>query len=302
MKPVAYIHGLSLNYGGEDESALLRRCRPDLAPACLLSAGLDLKQALPGVNLRRASPMVRKALAAACRALHAGGVATPVPAADAPGLGLYIGTSYGDSGACFAFLNTIIDDGAHLASPTLFSHSVSNVFCGMLSILLNIQGPCCTVSQFGLSFAGALQAAMGDLACGRLAWALVGAVEERSPELDLLYAGGKEQAGTVSGGKPPEQDCAVFFLLGSQAPDDRKSLGLSLSWRGLNPHPFEAGAEEFSSSYEEKPYVAHPAGQALDTALAAMALCASPGSGVSRCSHYESRWGRGADILVITGR
>ena len=109
------------------------------------------------------------------------------------------------------FMDSILDNGPQLSSPTAFSHAVNNVGAGLLSLLLGIRGPCCTLSQFGLSFAGALTAAETLLASGRVEHVLAGAVDE----LDKRFSRCCPQQHVP--GLVPTQG-AVFFCLTSRRP------------------------------------------------------------------------------------
>ena len=242
----------------------------------------DLNELLPGLNLRRVSAASRLALLAAGRALLAAGLVLPLPQAVAPRCGLYIGTAFGASESTMAFMDSILEGGAALASPTHFSHSVSNVFCGMLSAYLNIQGPACTVCQFGLSFAGAMQTACQALESGVVDLALAGSVEQHSQGLDDSAAAGRAGQFAV-----PEQDSAVFFVLSRQKRPG--SLVLSgLQWRAaqLAEEALPAGmlriggrAGKAQAQDLLRPYAGELQEQALDLAVACHLLDDRTGCG-----------------------
>lgn len=259
-----YVKGLGLYHGGKDDMGNL----PPLA------------EILPGVNLRRVSAVGRLALGSAARALGGSGLAVPLDENKAPKVGLYIGSSLGAAGSSFAFMDSILDGGAQLASPTHFSHSVNNVFCGFLSLHLNIQGPSCTVCQFGLSFAGAVQGALDALAAGAVDLALVGAVEECCPPMALARQ--RVQAAAP----PPELDCAAFFLLSRESAD---------AWAQIAPPEWECGPRPGDAS----PYRAHPAGQALDLAAALLSIKAGEIKSAAECRRTDEKRALGAVLKLF---
>ncbi len=125
-------------------------------------------------TVRRLDRYSRLALLAGRLALEDAGLSdTPQP-----GLAVIVASGYGAAATTFAFLDSGLDDGDALASPTLFSHSVHNAAAAQLAILLGATGPCLTVSQFDLSFASALLSACLWLHEGRVERALVGGVDE----------------------------------------------------------------------------------------------------------------------------
>lgn len=131
--------------------------------------------------LRRVPPYARYGLLAALQALEQAGWTQ----AHAPQTTLALGTAY--SGVCMSmdFMDSMLDQGPRLSSPTAFSHAVNNMGAGLISLLLGLRGSCQTVSQFGLSFAGAVQAAALALCSGRTDRALVGALDETDPRFTL---------------------------------------------------------------------------------------------------------------------
>ena len=131
--------------------------------------------------LRRVPHYARYGLLAALRALREAGWNRD----DARQTMLALGTAH--SGTCMSmdFMDSLLDQGPRLSSPTAFSHAVNNMGAGLISLLLQVRGPCQTISQFGLSFAGALHAAALALHSGRARRALVGAVDETDPRFAL---------------------------------------------------------------------------------------------------------------------
>jgi hypothetical protein len=247
------------------------------APALLTSlesieAG-DISAYLPPGQVRRISKTGRTALAAACRAVV--DARFPVPFAEdlAPKVGLYIGTAFGVIDSNFLFMDSICEYGAQLASPTHFSHSVNNAYCGFLSMKLNIQGPSCTVCQFGLSFAGALQAALPALSSRSVDLALVGAVEQA---YDGLCALRKDPPAAEGQAGLRKHSCTVFFVI-SREPDPRYPKISCPVWRHPRPVRPDNGLVGGGFQGERHLYAGHMAEQALDLAAACAAYAAGSG-------------------------
>ena len=164
----------------------------------------ELTDILPMRACRRVPYVARVALMAASRALAA---AKLHPAQ--VDLGIACGTAFSSIQTGLDFMDSILDNSPRLSSPTAFSYSVSNMAAGMLSMLLGVRGPTLTVTQFSLSFAGALTSASAMIADERSEYVLVGAFEEHDTRFDhtMAYAGSPQY---------PEAEGAVFFVLGKQ--------------------------------------------------------------------------------------
>jgi 3-oxoacyl-[acyl-carrier-protein] synthase II len=93
-------------------------------------------------------------------------------------MGIIVASGYGPSRTTLGFLDTFINDGDSLSSPTYFSNSVQNAAVANISMLMNITGPGLTVSQFEMSVPSALIAAKNWLEEGRVDSVLFGAVDE----------------------------------------------------------------------------------------------------------------------------
>ncbi len=92
--------------------------------------------------------------------------------------GLIVASAYGASATTFSFLDSVINDGDVLASPTLFSNSVHNAAAAHIAKYLNITGPNLSLTQGHLSVPMALITAAHWLTEGRVDAVLCGAVDE----------------------------------------------------------------------------------------------------------------------------
>lgn len=276
--------GLGLKHHGRGQSELLEAFvsgRPlrDIAPVPLP----EFSEGLVGLNLRRVPSACRSALQVALLALKNAGIKAPLEKNVAEKTGVYIASAHGAVDNSLAFLDSILDYGPALASPTAFSFSVNNAFAGLLSIYLNIQGPSNTSTQFGQSFAGALQAAGSALVAGSIDYALLGVVEEAAPQLQDIYAAAVPEANSLwDYAKPPQGESAIFFLLASSGRKPGVAISLPV-WRAGDAARFEpdllfhSGAPQAAKPGENilncrELYGSTPAAQALDAALAAVML------------------------------
>lgn len=167
----------------------------EFAGQCEPAALKELAARLPGFPLRRVPRLAKIALRAALEAPD-----SPPPAKCA----LIISASHGSSAGTFEFLDSILQDGAALASPTAFSHSVTNMTAAFLSHALSITGPCLTITQPSLG--PALEAAAALLTTGQVEGVLWGIVDEGSQVM--------EEVRSRAGLEPWRlNDGAVFFRL-----------------------------------------------------------------------------------------
>lgn len=213
-----YVNGLGLGHPSGSLAELLSAFSGNVSAEA--APRLTFKELMPGVSLRRVPRSARLALEAASLALRDAWLPARFDDAAAPRAGVFTGSAHGSVEASFGFMDSVIDFGPKLSSPTAFSLSVNNVFTGMLSLYLNTRGPGYTSCQFGASFAGALAAATGSLLAEGCDVALVGAVEESAPLLEEVYRLGLDER--MPGGEPsgsagwehPATECAAFFVLG----------------------------------------------------------------------------------------
>ena len=142
--------------------------------AVFLADTVKLDDFLSKKALRRVDHFSKMALLGSYLALEDAGQLE----GDRQRMGMIIATGYGASRTTFAFLDSFINDGDQLSSPTHFSNSVHNAALAQVSMLLNITGPGLTVSQFEMSVPSALFTAGHWLEQGRVDSVLFGAVDE----------------------------------------------------------------------------------------------------------------------------
>ena len=256
--------------------------------------------------LRRVPRYARMGLLAALRALRAAHWHKDAHQAHERngGTALVIGSAWGSVEMSMDFMDSLLEQGPRLSSPTAFSHAVNNMGAGLLSLLLQTRGACQTVSQFELSFAGALQAASLELASGRAQRVLVGALEETDPR----FARSCPEAASL---QPFAHEGAVFLCL-EQAPEagqDRGEHGaahLRLRWQDQEESlPLRdktalllSGAARHEQGVRlEHHYGRGPLGQALDLCVALQGVTAAPAwTFVCRCRDHAC--GRNVDLEV----
>jgi 3-oxoacyl-[acyl-carrier-protein] synthase II len=176
-------------------------------------------------SLRRIDHFSQMAILGAYLALQDAGMHS----LNGKGTGLVVCSGYGASHTTFSFLDSIINDGDACASPTLFSNSVQNSAAGHISILLELAGPCLTVSQFEMSVPSALLSACLWLNENRVDQVLFGAVDEYC---DVLYYClqrffGKNVNGIITPLSTDMQSAipgegSAFFLLSNERTDSSK--------------------------------------------------------------------------------
>ncbi|MBU8910358.1 MAG: beta-ketoacyl synthase chain length factor, partial [Desulfobacterales bacterium] len=129
-----------------------------------------LSDYLPKKSLRRIDHFSRIALLSAGKAIK--DIDPSLFAKD--NTGVIIATGFGALQTTFAFLDSYIEKGDKLASPTHFSNSVHNAAAAHISICYGITGPNLTISQFDMSFFSALTTAVAWLRTEKVDTVLLG--------------------------------------------------------------------------------------------------------------------------------
>jgi len=150
-------------------------------------------------QLRRMDNLSKTALYAATKTLDDIGIDLKKEKED---IGLIISTGRGPIKQTCDFMDSIISDSDVLASPMAFSQSVHNAIETSITMLLNLRGPCLTISQGGDSFASAAVTAKSWLLSGRCKYVLLGAADEEHTVISQEYEN-----------RILKKECAAFFLL-----------------------------------------------------------------------------------------
>ncbi len=170
-------------------------------------------------KIRRSDKFSKMAVLAAADALTEGGILHM----DNNRLGVILATAFGPQVTTFDFLDGLLDYGEANVSPTTFSNSVHNAAASYIARVLDIHGPCLTVTQFCFSFQSALLMAKVWLDEGRCDYCLVGAVDQYGEVLGYIQNNKLSQAsdGKIKpfNFKPTHQvpgEGAAFFLVGRE--------------------------------------------------------------------------------------
>ena len=143
-----------------------------------------LKEFISPRKMRRVNKYSKLAVLAAYLALQDAGLDIPPHHSN---MAVIVASGYGASTTTFKFLDDIIQEGDEFASPTQFSNSVHSSAASHITILLQIKGPCLTVTQFGMSSVAALFNAQTWLREKRVDAVLLGGVDEINPVLLYCY-------------------------------------------------------------------------------------------------------------------
>jgi 3-oxoacyl-[acyl-carrier-protein] synthase II len=145
----------------------------------------SLSDYVPKRNLRRIDHYSKMALLGSYLALEDAGI---IDGNHRKNLGVIIASGYGSTRTIFSFLDSVMDDGDALASPTHFSHSVHNAAAAHVAMKLKAMGPNLTISQFEMSMPIAFLTALHWLATNRVDTILVGGVDEYCNVIGYCHA------------------------------------------------------------------------------------------------------------------
>ena len=133
-------------------------------------------------KLRRAEQISKNVLLCAFRALEQAQIKDSSQA----DFGISLAMGAGALESTLKFVDSIIEDGDELSSPTAFASSVHNSTALFLSLFLNIHGPCVVTGQLDASFAAALLTAQQLLAKQMCQNVLVAVTEDINPLLTAV--------------------------------------------------------------------------------------------------------------------
>ena len=255
-----------------------------------------------GAVARRMNRFAKLAVLGASLALEDAGWEIPLRRND---IGLVLASGYGASRSTFDFLDSMIEGEGQYPSPTLFSNSVHSSAASHVSIVMELGGPCLTVSQFEMSPISALLTAREWLLEGRVEAVLFGAVDEICPVLGYCY----DQFFGVHASGPIEpfawdRQTAVMgegaaFLLLKRGQEDHARYGHISAATWTQSRSFTPGADrllvlgadghtcyarDYQRLFEQAQrctaytplYGSLPGGQAFDVAIAAVAAESEP--------------------------
>lgn len=280
VEAVAGIHP----YGSvEDLHALLQAgARPySERGVCECPPAAFVKVKAIGTSMRRTPRLARLALACLLELphFHTG------TAVDGERCALVVSTAFASVRSTFDFMDSLLADGPDMASPTAFSHSVTNMTAAMLGQHLRLTGPALTVTDAeGGSFRPALLAAAGMLMSGAVDRVFLCSAEERHAPMDAVVA--------CSGASPSSLEGAVAFVL-------------SLPTGEPCPHILvPAFGETHTTEVRRIPpatdvYGPGALAQAWNCALAALSMRKGL-SGSARCVGSPDA-GENGDVMVIAG-
>ncbi len=170
-----------------------------------------LSQYLSKGKLRRIDHLSRMGLLAAGKAIQD---ADPTVFAKKE-TGVIVASGYGALSTTFAFLDSYIEKGDGLASPTHFSNSVHNAAAAHISIGYGLEGPSLTVSQFDMSFISALLSASMWIEQRNVDSVLIGTTDEYCDVLGYCIHGmSKDKKKDKK--KYSFSEGAAFFLITAQ--------------------------------------------------------------------------------------
>lgn len=137
-----------------------------------LVEGLD--RFIPRRALRRIDGFAKMALLSTHLAIEDAGIEFE----DKSRVGIIVGSGNGPIRTTFSLLDGIIDYGDHCASPIHFANSLHNALASQISIFLNINGPCTTITCFNHTVANVLLTAQNWLNVGMVDYIIAGLGDE----------------------------------------------------------------------------------------------------------------------------
>lgn len=191
-------------------------------------AAADFEPFVQVRKLRRMEGISKNALLCSFQALAQAGIDPDVPK---PDMGLSIAMGAGALESTCKFMDSIIEDGDELSSPTAFAGSVHNSAGLTLSMFLHITGPCLITGQLDASFAGALLTARQLLAKKMCKQVLLAVAEEVNPVLvDVTPRYEKDFAPLLCGYAQPFKRAAAAFVVTGEPTEKTQFVAENISF------------------------------------------------------------------------
>jgi hypothetical protein len=195
---------------------------------CALKPGAeepDYKSLLTMMEARRMTPLMKRAVWTAAKALEEAGLDCPQA--------ILCGTQWGCLANTESFFKSLHGLDERAPSPTHFMQSTHNTIASMLAIRLKCHGYNATYSHSEISFESALLDAFLQIGAGKADNALVGAYEEMPPLFgEIFHSTADVAAAFVLTAEAEGALCTledVQLLRGGNVADPLKPLALALA-------------------------------------------------------------------------
>jgi 3-oxoacyl-[acyl-carrier-protein] synthase II len=207
------------------------------APAATAPVDEALRGRIEAAEERRWSRVCRLAVAAAREALADAGLA------GGEGLGLVIGTEFGDLTSSLEFVEGYLQRGPGGLSPLLFPGTVMNTMAAAATIAVGARGLSLTLNAPDIAGELAVARAAAAVRAGRVDAALAGGADEAVPLL-------REMLAHLGAGQSRRDEGAVFVVLEAEAAARARAARVlgeirGVAWRAqaARPHGVGRGAE-----------------------------------------------------------
>lgn len=171
-------------------------------------------------RLRRMETQSAQILLASCQALEMAGQ----PVAQEKPFALSLGIGPGSLQNTCKFIDSILQDGDELSSPTAFAGSVHNSAGLTLSLFLNLRGPCVTSGQFNTSFGAALLTAQSFLYNAMAPYVLVAVADSVNPVACALREKYPQVLGGAFSAGYPTHAAAAFLISARKTPHAKAKI------------------------------------------------------------------------------
>lgn len=121
-------------------------------------------------------------------------------------------------------MDSILQDGDELSSPTAFAGSVHNAAGLTLSLFLNLRGPCLTSGQFNTSFGAALLTAQSFLYSAMAPYVLVAVADSVNPVACALREKYPQVLGGAFSAGYPTHTAAALLISAQKTPHAKAKI------------------------------------------------------------------------------